>query len=490
MQEIALARTLWLGHHTRSKRQLSIEFGVDDLRFTASYWYADVDFYDLEQQYGLDFMARIYFHISAFTANTLVSLSPDLFDPGPYARFCTPRFWDLWKAVVRGVWAQWRYEHDRPDYLGPDLHPDMTQAQDAHLDPIDITPGHIEILSFCGGGKDSLVSLKLLERSGLAFDTLAYSSSIYGPAAHQHRLLDSLLDAVGVPSAARRRIWAYDDLTDSPVLGLSPELEIRSLTAAETPTSVFLALPLTLQHGYTYLALGHERSADTGNLVWSRTGEEVNHQWGKSHRAEVLLNNYIHDHLIANCRYFSILKPIYDVVIFNLLAQDPDLVPYTHSCNLRKPWCGRCPKCAYVWINYMAYLPVPLVEKMFRAHGNLLDLPENQLSFRQMLGLEAHTPFECIGQIDEVRLAFELCRRKGITGLAMETFEREIPQVNIQAILARYLEVNEVPGILPDHLHVPILRQMRAAADRARSNLSNERSTLPKSVRRRAIGIE
>ena len=47
-----------------------------------------------------------------------------------------------------------------------------------------------ELLAFCGGGKDSLVALKLLERAGLPFATLGYAHSIYGNAAHQHALLD------------------------------------------------------------------------------------------------------------------------------------------------------------------------------------------------------------------------------------------------------------------------------------------------------------
>ena len=475
-REKIVARTLWLGKHTRSRHQLSFEFGVDDLRFTASYWYGDADFYALEEKYGRDFAARVYFHIAAFTANTLVSLRPDTFDPGPYARYVTPEFWALWKAIVRGIWAQWRYEHDSPHYLGPELDPASYPIEGeiaAGLAPVRVEQGEVEVLSFCGGGKDSLVSLKLLERTGVKFDTLVYSSSIYGPAARQHTLCDGLLDAVGVPQGARRRIWCYDDLTDSPILRLFPEYEARSLTAAETPTSVFLALPLVLQHGYTHLCLGHERSADTGNLVWERTGEEINHQWGKSHEAEVLLNGYIRAHLVENCRYFSILKPIYDVLIFNLLGQDLDAVVHTHSCNRHKPWCGQCPKCAYVWINYMAYLPAEVVERIFRGHGNLLDEPGNQLSFRQMLGLEAHTPFECIGQISEVRLAFELCRRKGVRGAAMEVFQREVPPVDVSVTLARYLEINEALAreCLPDSMRAGVLAQMRAAAAHARETV-------------------
>jgi hypothetical protein len=457
---------------------LSLEFGLDDLRFTASYWYEDVDLYALEERYGRDFMERIYFHIAAFTANTLVSFRPDLLDLGPYARFYTPEFWDLWKQIVRGVWSQWRYENDQPAYLGPQMV--SAQVEGNTSSPARVQAGEAPVLSFCGGGKDSLVSLKLLERAGVRYDTLAYSSSIYGAAQRQHDLIDALLDSAGVAAASRRRVWGYDDLTDSPVLQLADGYGVRSMTAAETPASIFMALPLVLQHGYSYLCLGHERSADRGNLVWARTGEEVNHQWGKSYEAEALLNRYIGTHLIENCRYFSILKPIYDVLIFNLLAEDLESVPYTHSCNLQKPWCGKCPKCAYVWLSYMAYLPTSLVERMFFAHGNLLDAPENQLAFRQMLGLEEHTPFECIGQVEEARLAFELCRRKGLRGLAMQTFEREVPPVDVTALLDRYLQVDQALDTLPEFLREGVFAQMHESAARARSGiLGASRSSAP-----------
>jgi hypothetical protein len=453
--------TLWLGKHTQSRHQISFEFGLNDLRFNASYWYADVDFNSLKEKYGTEFLLRIFFHIVAFTANTLVSLSPNRFDPGPYSRFCTSNFWELWNAIVRGAWGQWRYEHNMPEYLGPEL---VTTPRAVDAVPIKVKPEEVQTLAFCGGGKDTLVSVKLLQRAGVQFDTVDYSSSIYGLASKQHQLCDSLLDAAVVPKTNRRRIWCYDDLTDSPVLDLYPEFGAHGLTAAETPASVFLALPLVLQHGYTDLCFGHERSADTGNLVWERTGEEINHQWGKSSEAQKLINDYIRMNLLVNCNYFSILKPIYDVLIFNLLNQDKDAVVFTHSCNIQKPWCGRCPKCAYVWINYMAYLPGEVVHPIFNGQ-NLLDVPENQLSFRQMLGLEAHTPFECIGQIDEVKLAFELCRRKGLKGFAMNVFEREVPPVNVTLLMQRYLEIDESCE-LPTNLRDKVLAQMRAAAAR------------------------
>ncbi|HSE39832.1 MAG TPA: hypothetical protein VLH08_03640, partial [Acidobacteriota bacterium] len=423
-----------------------------------------VDFHALEKEYGSEFLERIYFHILAFTANTLVSLRPATFDPGPYKKFCTSEFWSLWKSVIRGAWAQWRYEHDLPDYYGPDLEGEPIENQS----PIKLQSGNVPILNFCGGGKDSLVSLGLLQRAAIPFDTLVYSSSVYGSATFQHQLSDSLLDAANVRKDSRRRIWCYDDVNDSPLLHLHPEFGARTLTAAETPASVFLALPLSLQHGYTYLCVSHERSADTGNLVWKRTGEEVNHQWGKSIEAEILLNQYLRTNLIENCEYFSILKPIYDVLIFNLMLQDLDAARYTHSCNIKKPWCGRCPKCAYVWINYMAYLPVDLTQEIFRGLGNLLDVPENQITFRQMLGLEEHTPFECIGQVDEVKLAFELCKRKGLSGAAMQLFEREVAPVDIDLLLEKYLQVIEKNRTLPNILRNAVLQQLRDAATKTR----------------------
>lgn len=452
--------TLWLGGYTRARHQLTFSFGVDELRFATSYWYGDVDLHELEARYGLGIMETIYAHIALFEANKLASLRPDVLDLGPFAAWITPELADLWTIVFHNVWAQWRYEHDLPRYQGPQLTPASSPRS---VGPVDAQLGQVEVLSFCGGGKDSLVAMKLLEAAGLTYSTLAYSSSVYGTAATQHALIDGLVDRG--KAVRRHRLWMYDDFMDAPVAQLHPELGVHSVLAAETPSSAFAALPLVLQHGYAYLSLAHERSADLGNLRWAVTGEDVNHQWGKSAEAERLLRDYIRAHLIGNTTYFSLLKPLYDVLIFNMLRACEADVPSTHSCNVAKPWCGTCPKCAYVWLNYMAYLPEPLVDGIFKR--NLLDVPENQLGYRQMLGLEDHTPFECIGQVDEVRLAFELCRRKGITGRAMDAFVREVPPVDVAAIARRYLVVDEAHAAIPPEIARRVVPIMRAAAEKA-----------------------
>ena len=70
-------------------------------------------------------------------------------------------------------------------------------------------------------------------------------------------------------------------------------------------------------------SLSHEASANAANLEWN--GEPVNHQWGKSWAAETLLDHYVREHVLANVHYFSVLAPVHDEVIFELLAQDAAL---------------------------------------------------------------------------------------------------------------------------------------------------------------------
>lgn len=466
----AATRTLEVTSFARGRRQLAYTAAVADLQFATSLWYDTVDFDDLEERYGADLLRRICFHIVAFDVNRLVSLKPDTVAFGPFADLVTPAFADLWRRILHGVWAQWRYENGLPDYAGPELRTQSAPKADA---PASIPPGvgECRTLAFCGGGKDSLLAMRLLHLAGEPFDTLAYSHSVYGDHAAQHRLIDRLIDH----SQARRRhrIWIFDDFLPSPALSLCPELGVRSITAAETPGSVFASLPVAMANGLTYLALAHEKSADAGNLIWPATGEEINHQWGKSWEAETLLRAYIQEQLLENVAYFSLLKPVYDAVIFSALRNDLDAVRDAHSCNTAKPWCGRCAKCAYVWLSYCAYLPEGLAHEIFGR--NLFDIEENLVWFRQLLGLAEHTPFECVGQIEESRLALALCHAHGLRGRALDLYAEALPGGIARERVEPFFRVaTEEHGIPPDLAAgvLPILRsRARAGRERVRGAL-------------------
>lgn len=445
----------------RGQHEIAMSFKLDELRLTKTYCYGDVDITALETRYGPELMDRLCFQLMALEAIALASLLPETFDFGDFSRFRTRAFEKFWRTIFRKVGAQWRYENDLPDYFGP-----VFKGTSSNNDPTPAKVSHapVDALIFSGGGKDSLVAMKLIERGGVSFSTFAYSHPHYGDGQMQHRLINGLLDE-STPSQ-RHQMSIYNESWESSLRELQEESGVKGLIHAETPASVFGALPVVLQYGYQYIVLAHELSADAGNLWWERTGEHVNHQWGKSLEAELLLNRYIQREFISNVSYFSILKPIHDVLIFNLLNNDASAVKNTHSCNVRKPWCGECAKCAYVWVNYMAYLPSDTAGAIFRK--NLFDVPEAQHWFSQLLGLGAHKPFECVGEVPEVRLAFELCRRKGMTGQAMDLYKKEVPAPDIPHILDRYLAVRHDLPSIPPAVGDRIFPQMLRGADKAR----------------------
>ena len=406
-------------------------------------------------------MQRINFHIAAFEINKLCSLRPDIVDWGAYTYLVNEAFWELWTKIFRNVWAQWRYENDDPEYFGPALGGEFVNRTNSAIERGSLHP---KTLTFFGGGKDSLVAVKLLEDIDNSYDSLVYASSIYGNLDKQHQIISKLLGYC-TPEQQHRQ-WIFDDFLDSPVINLGPETQSRTLTAAETPSSIFSSLPIVLSNNITEICLAHEKSSDTGQVIWERTGEDVNHQWGKSYEAETFINEYIQNYLIADFRYYSILKPIYDVLIFNLLRENEDLARYTQSCNISKPWCRRCPKCLYVWVNYMAYLDVQLVESIFGE--NLGDVPENVPIFRDLLGLTDQLPFECIGQFYETRLAFELCIAKGVQGVAFDMYKKKNVPFKLEDVLEKYLGIYVRDSEIPPRIRTRIVEKFKSTARAAR----------------------
>ncbi|MDQ3470722.1 MAG: hypothetical protein M3487_13280 [Actinomycetota bacterium] len=454
-------RCLDLEPVARGRRHLVLRYGVGDLRFSTTYWYDDVDLLELEERYGETAMRTVYFHLLAFEANKAASLAPTAIDAGPYDDLLTDSFWDLWETLFRNVWGVWRLENDLPDYR-------LSRPPGAPVDyasaPRDVAEGPTTLLMLCGGGKDSLVGMKLLERAGIDYDAFVYSHSTYGPGAPQHQLVDTM-----VAHCRPRRVhraWVLDDAIDAPIMAAYPELGIRRVIAAETVSSYWTALPVALHHGFTEVALGVTRSTDEHNLVWDKTGEEINYLWGMSAAAEQLLHEYVRRELFANVTMFHLLRPVYDVKVFSLLARDLDAVPSTHSCAQRKPWCCRCAKCLYVWMNYVAWLPPETVAATFDI--NLFDVPENRTILRKMLGLESYKPTDCVGTVSEARLAFAMCNARGVGGVIADDIDVTDFLGEATTTLDHYARVRSPGPTYPRRLVEPIGSLLAANADVAR----------------------
>ncbi len=501
-------RTLELTGYERISHELAYTAEIAGHSFTTRFRWDSIDLLELEGRHGEELLRTLYFHAIAFDLVRLVSLKPDTVDFGPFRDLVTQEFTELWRRILEGVWAQWRYENDLPGWPGPRIlgrrrarASSAARAADPRDQRATTTPAKSDggvrrgglspssqtlsplstesdggvrrgglspssgdpapTMLFCGGGKDSLLAAKLFEELGEPFDAFAYSHSLYGGDAMQHELIDRLLDHCA--PRRRHRLRIFDDLRPAELdLGA---FGVRTFTAAETPSALFLALPLALGHGFRNLVVAHERSADRGNLVWSATGEEVNHQWGKSLAAEALLGDYVERRLLADVRYFSALKPVPDAVIFPALSDYASAVPDTHSCNVAKPWCRRCAKCVYVFLGCAAWLPRTTVEATFGE--NLFDVADNLGRFARLLGLAGHLPFECVGTIEESRLFLALAARGGWGGVAIDRF-RAVVEDPPAAVLAELFEIRGRPHRIPAPLAARLLPALELRARVAR----------------------
>ena len=230
-----IVKRLALKGFVRSRHQLSMLFCLGEHQFSKTYRYPDVDLIGLEQRFGPDNMERVYFHMAAFEAMPLASLQPEVFDLGLLARFYTSGFESLWRTVFRNAGAQWRYENDLPDYDGPMF--DGTLSNCAAAAPIDIKESSVQALCFSGGGKDSLVAMKLLERGHVPFSSYAYSHPAYGEADSQHDLIDGLLHAA-IPRR-RHQMRISDEFASGRGRALERDYGVQTRLCVETPTAVF-----------------------------------------------------------------------------------------------------------------------------------------------------------------------------------------------------------------------------------------------------------
>ncbi len=437
------------------KDRLYFEANVMGRLFSTSIWYKNVDFNELEKQMGRSALERIVAHIAAFEMNKYGSLQLDRIDLGELKKYVDDNLVDLWSNVFQHVWAQWRYENNLPNERPPKLIASSTKSNK----PYQYKTKSDKSLVFFGGGKDSFVSSSVLQNAGIPFDILEYSNSIYGNRAEQSDV--EILAQESSPKSRINEIAVYDDFLDSPILEYDgKEYKIHSLTAAETPASVFECIPILLQSGYRALVLGHEKSANFPNLIWKKENNTpINHQWGKSLEAQKMIASYIRENLVSNVQYFSTLMPLSDPAIFTIFSTlSWELIAKAHSCNITKPWCRRCAKCVYVWLFYLAFLDEGKVTNEIFNDENLFDIEENHNILRMLVGLDSQTPFECVGQPPESRLAIALCYQKGFRQPIINEIMNSIDFVELEntvntqfTIDTAFLDECELPPKLHDY---------------------------------------
>lgn len=437
------------------EHHLEISFLADDFGFSTKVLYPDVSFSQLRQRYSGSTVDRVVAHIAFLEGMKFCSLFPQFYDISAIASHLFPESLTLFQNIYRGVFAQNLYENQYWDYSGVEFVCDRTQFTDSS--PARIGGDNETILTGCGGGKDSILMMKMLESSDLPFASLQMAHSVYGQADLQHKLIGDTLK--NVRPQRQHQFTVFDDFVDEVWLEqYFPHL--AGITIPETPVFIFEAIPIMMAFGYRYLTLGHERSANEPNLYSAELGRSVNHQWGKGYEAEQILHDFLNNHLFEDLAYYSTLQPLHDYRIFKNLTRYPEVLPNTHSCNVKKPWCKKCPKCAYVWLGYMAFFEKSLVDSIF--NKNLFDDDDLLPIYREMLGLADRKSFECIGEFDEAKLMMKRCMEKGLTGKALSMFETQVlsdRSIDWQALEAKYDRVYEDRAI-PDWIFAKMQGQL------------------------------
>jgi hypothetical protein len=241
-----------------------------------------------------------------------------------------------------------------------------------------------------GGGKDSLVSVQLLEAAGVDYTPFAVNPK--GP----------ILGSVG--KIGRTPLYIIRTL-DPEMIRLGKAPGYLNGHVPSTAINSMIAALTALLFSYNRVVLSNERSASEGNAV--HDGREVNHQYSKSLDFEGRIAGVLEEATAGALDYFSLLRPYSEAKIARLFARETRYDHVFSSCNRNFKlsghtgplWCGECPKCHF---TFLILAPVMDKARLLGIFGqNLLDQPGHEHAFRELTGLAGQKPWECVGEIEE-----------------------------------------------------------------------------------------
>ena len=235
-----------------------------------------------------------------------------------------------------------------------------------------------------GGGKDSIVTLELLKE----YDNKCFA--INPKEVHKNCVKDNTLYSI------KRTI-------DKNLL----ELNKQGYLNGHTPFSAIVAFTSYLVAYLTnrkYIVLSNEGSANEATVP----GTNINHQYSKSYEFEKDFYEYTKKYFKINIEYFSLLRPIKEIQIAYLFTKYKEYHKVFRSCNLGSKetpwiWCCNCPKCLFVYIILEAFMSKEEVIDIFGE--NMLNNKDLEKDFLELIGESETKPFECIGEINEVKYA-------------------------------------------------------------------------------------
>ncbi len=289
------------------------------------------------------------------------------------------------------------------------LSPDDLFQVDAHgKDPEPLVYSGDGVLSLQSGGKDSLLMGEFLNEKQLPYTTFYVTTTRTYP-----KIIERLNKKE--PHIARRFIdkVALDKAAQDG--GLNGHVPVTYIVMS-------FALIEAVLHGENVVlsAVGKE-----GNEPHAMVGDlPVNHQWSKTWEAEQLFSDYVTTCVSPSLKAGSPLRPFSELKIAEMF-EEKCWAPYSYgfsSCNVENyeqghlntelRWCGKCPKCANTFLLFSPFVIPYELRRIFDSQdlfsSQNLDL---QKAFKGILGVgNSMKPFECVGEIDELRTAYQMAQ--------------------------------------------------------------------------------
>ena len=261
--------------------------------------------------------------------------------------------------------------------------------------------GHVDQRRFSGnlipvgGGKNSLVSLKLL--SGRKEENHAF-------------IINHVMAAVHSAQAAGyqgEQLIIAERNIDIRML----EFNKTGFLNGHTPFSALCAFAASLTaviYGIQNICLSNEASAND----YAITGCKVNHQYSRTFAFEREFKRYMDAYITPEVHYFSLLRPLTELQTAGLFSGMEEYHSVFCSCNTGKKegrWCGHCAKCLYVCVMLSAYLSDDRLVSIFGT--DMLNDAGMQEVLDQLTGIQDNNPAGCAGTQEEVNTAIAMSIR-------------------------------------------------------------------------------
>lgn len=248
-----------------------------------------------------------------------------------------------------------------------------------------------------GGGKDSIVTLELLDKEHSSNSCFLYKRSIYPTDL-------ASLNTIYTAGYSDSDILSFDVELDPLML----ELNNKGFYNGHVPFSsnlAFAAYIMAYLDKKKYIVLSNEASANEGNII----GKNINHQYSKSFEFEKDFREYTQKYFTKEIEYFSLLRCWNEFQIVKEFVRHPQYFKIFRSCNRgtkTNTWCSDCSKCLYVYIMLYPFLDEDELLSIFGK--NMLDDEKYKDIFMGLIENDYDKPFECVGTKEEINYALTL----------------------------------------------------------------------------------